>query len=300
MRLGGMLFRPETIAELDAIVPALDTYGLSAIVAPLALAEMSDDDARAFGQRARELDIVIAEAHYLVNLLVRDPQLRAERVLELRTLLRKADLMGCRGVIGFVGTIDPVDDIGKPHPYLFTDDCKREFREVVLSVLDGLELDACDYMVEGSPKSFFYRPEEIAEFMASISHPSFGFHLDQMNMVDQRSYFHTTELIDTTFDLLASYIRGVHLKDILWDWEFMFLKFDEVLIGDGVLDYATLLQHLSRLPPDMPALCEHLETEGEYAMNFARVHALAAAGDSPFVLCVPAESAAAPAGGASR
>jgi sugar phosphate isomerase/epimerase len=282
MRLGGMFHRPETIQELDSVVERLDTFGLSAVVAPKRLAEMSDNEAIAFGERAGELDIVIGEAHFLVNLLTRDEAARAKRIADLRHLLRKADLMGCYGVIGFVGTIDPVDNIGKPHPYLYTKECKQEFREVILSVLDGLELETCQYMVEGSPKSFFYSPEETAEFMASVDHPNFGLHLDQMNMVDQRSYFHTTDLINTTFALLRDWIRGCHLKDIRWDWEYMFLKFDEVLIGDGVLDYPTLLGHLSRLSPDMPTMCEHLETEGEYAINFARLHRLARAAGTSF------------------
>jgi sugar phosphate isomerase/epimerase len=283
MRLGGMLHSPESVEELDALVPAFDTYGLSAIAAPKRIAEMSDDEAVAFGQRAKELNVVVAEAHFLINLLTRDRDLRASRIAELRTLLRKADLMGCLGVIGFVGTIDPVDEIGKPHPYLFTEECKREFRDIVLTVLDGLDLTTCHYMLEGGPKSFFYAPEETAEFMASVSHPRFSLHLDQMNMVSQRSYFHTTELIDTTFKLLSPYIRGVHLKDIRWDWKYLFLKFDEVLIGDGVLDYPTLLRHLSKLPADTPTLCEHLETEGEYAINFSRLHKLARDNDLSFV-----------------
>jgi sugar phosphate isomerase/epimerase len=275
MRLGGILHRPDSIEELDSLVPTLDTYGLSAIGAPRRLADMSDDEVVAFAERAKELDIVIAEAHFLVNLLTRDADLRAARIGDLRHLLRKADLLGCFGVIGFVGTIDPIDQIGKPHPYLFTEDCKREFRDVVLTVLDGLELATCHYMVEASPKSFFYAPEAIAQFMATVSHPRFSLHLDQMNMVSQSSYFHTTELIDSTFELLSPYIRGAHLKDIRWDWEYLFLKFDEVLIGDGVLDYPTLLTHLSKLPIDTPTMCEHLAGEAQYAVNFARLQKLA-------------------------
>jgi hypothetical protein len=55
----------------------------------------------------------------------------------------------------------------------------------------------------------------------------------------------------------------------------MFMKFDEVLIGDGVLDYSTLLRHLDRLDPDLTCFCEHLHSEGLYAVNFARLHHLA-------------------------
>src|SRR5438105_168623 len=80
MRLGGMFHRPETIRELDSVVERLDTFGLSAVVAPKRLAEMSDDEAIAFGERARELDIVIGEAHFLVNLLTRAASSRVSKL----------------------------------------------------------------------------------------------------------------------------------------------------------------------------------------------------------------------------
>src|SRR6185369_3947015 len=97
----------------------------------------------------------------------------------------------------------------------------------------------------------------------------------QMNMVWPDTYFHTTELINTTFDLLAGYVAGVHFKDVLWDWSHMLMKFDEVPIGDGVLDYDTLLRRVLELDGEVLCFCEHLADEAEYALNFSRLHALA-------------------------
>ena len=52
----------------------------------------------------------------------------------------------------------------------------------------------------------------------------------------------------------------------------MFLKWDEVLIGEGVIDYATYLRRVAELPEDTPCFCEHIELETEHALNFARLH----------------------------
>jgi sugar phosphate isomerase/epimerase len=284
MRLGGTIFRPETVAELDGVTEALDTYGLSTIVGPKRVGAMNDRDAVDFGDRAEELDIVIGETHFLENLMTRDLATRAERIERLRVRLKKSDLMRSRGVIGFAGSASPVDYIGAPDRQNFSDEFKVELREVVLRVLDGLELNVTKLWFEANPNTFFYGPVEIAEFVRSIGHPLFGVHLDQMNMVSQATYFHTTELINTTFDLLGGHIGGAHLKDVRWDWQYgLLLKFDEVLIGDGTLDYPTLIGHLSKLDPDLPCICEHLATEAEYAVNFSRLHALADAAGSPFV-----------------
>jgi len=55
----------------------------------------------------------------------------------------------------------------------------------------------------------------------------------------------------------------------------MFLKWYEVRIGEGVMDYDTYLKKLATLDPDIPCYCEHFPNEGDYAISFARLHHLA-------------------------
>jgi sugar phosphate isomerase/epimerase len=283
MRLGGTsLYRPANLAELDAVTDALDVYGLSTVVAPERLDAMPDDEAIAYGERAAALDVVVGEAHYLMNLMTADEDARAQRIADLRTVLRKADLMGCRGVIAFAGTSHSSDSISAPHADNFTGGYSARFREVVLRVLDGLDLTVTKLALEANSNTFYYLPQDIAAFIGAVDHPSFSVHLDQMNMVDQFSYYDTTTLINTTFELLGEHIVGAHLKDIDLDWSRNFLHLDEVLIGDGVLDVTTLLGHLAALDRDLPCFCEHLDAEGDYAINFARLHHLAARLGHPF------------------
>ena len=272
MRLGGHCYVAERVDALDALCAKLDAHGLSAIPAPRCLADMSDEQCVAFGAEARSLGLVIGEAGMWRNLLTQDTDLRRQRIGTVRTMLEKADLMGCRCVVTLVGTKDPSDRVLAPHPYLYTADCKRELRDIVLRILDGLNLKTSRYVIEPWHNTFFYQPEEIREFIDGVDHPSFGLHLDQMNMVSQKDFYHTTELIDRTFDLLADAVGSVHLKDIRCDYRHMFLKWDEVLIGDGVLDYHAYLGRLASLPEDTPCFCEHLSEEADYILNFARLH----------------------------
>ena len=274
MRLGGF-FRPETIAELAAVGNDLDRHGLSAVVAPRRIAEMGDDEAVEFGELARSLGIVVGESIPNLNLMVRREETRSARIEALRAILRTSDLMECHASVILVGSVAAADAIAVPDPYMFTDACRREFREVVLRVLDDLDLRHTKLVIEPWPNSFFYKPEAILEFLESVDHPSVALHLDQMNMVGQDTYYDTTALINTTFDLLAGHIGGVHFKDMLWDWSHWLLKFDEVPIGDGVLDYDTYLRRLLELEGDVICFCEHLPGEPEYATNFSRLHELA-------------------------
>jgi sugar phosphate isomerase/epimerase len=274
MRLGGF-YSAERADQLEALCPALDRHGLSAIAAPSRLATMPDEECVAFGEAARGLGLVVGETGMWENLMTPDPELWRERIAWVRTLLRKADLMGCRCVITLVGSGHPSDAPLAPDAAMLTDAGARSFRAVVLRILDGLDLRTTRYGIEPWGNTFFYEPEAIAEFLSSVDHPSLGLHLDLVNMVDRRSYFDTGGLARRTFALLSDRIVGAHLKDLRWDFAHMVIKWDEVLVGDGVMDYAAYLGGLAELDPDLACFCEHLETEADYAESFVRVHAAA-------------------------
>jgi len=274
MRLGGF-FGAEDIKHLDGLCASLDANGLSAIQAPGAMTKMSDEQCAEFGEKARKLGMVVGEAGMWENLMTSDRDVQHRRIETVRTMLCKADVMGCHCVVTLIGTKDASDSGIAPHPYMYTEECKREFREIVLRILDGLDLKTTKYIIEPWHNTFFYQPEDIRAFIDRVGHPSFGLHLDQMNLVSQESYYKTTQLINKTFDLLADKVASVHLKDIRCDYRHMFLKLDEVYIGDGVMDYDTYLKRLSRLPADIPCYCEHMAKESEYVLNFERLHALA-------------------------
>lgn len=273
MRLGGY-FRANSLAELEPLCEQLDRYGLSAIHAPAGLAELSDEGCAAFGERARSLGLIVGEVGAGVNLMTADPEAQTARVAKVRQTLIKAEIMGCRSTIVLVGSRHPSDHFLAPHPYMYTEECKAEYRGILLRILDGLDLAATRLAIEPWPNTFFYQPEEIRAFIDSVGHPALALQLDQMNMVSHRDFFGTTGLIDRTFDLLADRVASVHLKDLRWDHGHMFLKWDEVDIGDGVMDYDTYLKRLARLPAETPCYCEHMATEADYALNFARLHQL--------------------------
>jgi sugar phosphate isomerase/epimerase len=193
-----------------------------------------------------------------------------------RSLLRKADLMRARCLLGFAGSAAPQDSISIPCAHNYTDAFMAELRELILRVLDGIELRFTNYGLEASPKTFFYGPERCAALVDAVDHPNFGVHLDLMNMVSQDTYFHTTELIERTFELLGDRIFAAHIKDISWDWDYQFLKFDECIVGDGVLDCSSYIGRLAQMDEDFPCMCEHLEVEQDYVVSFDRLHRLAA------------------------
>lgn len=274
MRLGGW-YSAERAEDLDALCDRLDAHGLSAIPAPNRIAEMPDDECVAFGEAARALGLVVGETGMWENLMTADPERRAQRIERVRTLLRKAERMGCRCVISLVGSGHPSDSMLAPDAAMLAEEGRRAFREVALRIVDGLDLERTCYAIEPWRTSFFYHPEDIAAFLDDVGHPSVRLHLDLVNMVGRRDYFDTAGLAERTFALLSDRISAAHLKDLRWDHDHMQIRWDEVLIGDGVMDHDAYLGGLARLAPDLPCFCEHLPTEAEYAESFAQLHRVA-------------------------
>jgi sugar phosphate isomerase/epimerase len=265
-------FGAERAEDLDKVAEKLDTYGLSSIAAPVYTGALSDDECIAFGEKAASLGLVISEVWFLNNLHAPTPELREQRVEEGRMLLRKADLMRARCLLGFAGSAHPDDRIGRSDPYNFTDGFKQDLRELVLRVLDGIELEHTKYGLEANTKTFYYGPEGCAELIQAVDHPNFGVHLDLANMVSPTNYWDTTTLVNTTFELLGDRIWAAHLKDVRIDDTYHGIKYDEVIVGDGNIDLPAYIGHLAKFDEDFPCMCEHLEKEEDYIVSFERLH----------------------------
>ena len=120
---------PESIHDFDDIIPQLDRYGLSVIGTPRGIEDWLPTDCVAFGERARELGIVVGEGSFGGNLRSADRQLVNQRIEALRRALQNADLVQSRTHHILVGTKDSSDFALAPHPYMYTDECKAELRE---------------------------------------------------------------------------------------------------------------------------------------------------------------------------
>ena len=274
MRLGGW-YSASSFDELDGICQKLDKHGLSVIVAPSSAIEWPNDQCKKYGQRVRDLNIIIGQWGMWENLMTENRELRNQRIKKVQTILTKADMMGVPCVVTHVGTRDPSDHSLAPHSWMYTDQCKVEFCNIVRKILDEVQLNTTHYIVKPWPNTFFFHLNAIREFIDLVDRPHFGVQFDPASMIDCNSFYKTTDLIHSAIDLLEDKILSIVLKDIKWDFHHTSIKWDEVPAGDGVMDFDTLIKRISRLPEDIPCLCEHLSAEKDYAENFRRLHALA-------------------------
>jgi len=266
---------------IDEIEEKASAYGLSAIRVPQEVydADASDEELIEYAERLRDAGFRICETGYVRSLIHADKDVRQERISEIREILRKADLMEVDWVCTVIGSRATFGDYPMlaPHSYNYTEDCREEIKQTCRQIFDGLNLDHTKFGLEPFPNSFFFEPEEIRAFFDDMDIPHLGFHCDIANMVDHRNYFHTTELIEETFELLGDEIIGIHLSEIRWDENHLHIKFDEPPEpGTGIMDFHTLLQKIDReLPKEQCCLVQHQPTEEQYAKAFPRIHTIA-------------------------
>jgi len=75
-------------------------------------------------------------------------------------------------------------------------------------------------------------------------------------VITPRQYWNTGALIRECFEKLGRFIVSCHAKDIVLHHQAA-LHFDEILPGEGQLDYRTYLSELDRLA-GVPLMLEHL------------------------------------------
>jgi sugar phosphate isomerase/epimerase len=206
--------------------------------------------------------VMIAEVGIWKNLITPDDATRRAHRAYAAELLAVADEVGAKCAVSYIGTYLAGSDYA-PHPKNMSDeafdDCVATVRELIDTVKPKRAKFALEMMQYSLPDSV----ENYRELILAVDRREFAAHLDPVNLVfTARQYFNTGALIRECFEKLGPWIASCHAKDIVLHHQAA-LHFDEIIPGDGKLDYRTVLGELDRFP-DVPLMLEHL-TDPDYA-----------------------------------
>lgn len=275
IRLGGNLDTagetdPGKLAEMHA------AFGYSAAYGP----EVPLSDTayiKAYREAFAARDIVIAEVGVWKNMIAPEDDIRKANFDFACERFAIADEVGALCCINFIGSVAPGLRRG-PHPDNLTkygfDLCVDTIRALIDTVKPKRTKFCLEMMQFLLPDS----PEIYLDILKAVDRPAFGVHLDPVNIVlTPRDYFKTGALIRRCFEMLGPWVVSCHAKDIVLV-DKLALHFDEVIPGQGNLDYGAFLTAISELPRDVPLMLEHLQP-GEYAVARDHIAAVAKAND---------------------
>ncbi len=264
MRLGGNVFYNGTDPQEYAIAHVKKGFG--AALCPDWIRQDDPVKLNEFKQVMKEYDIRIAEVGAWCNPMHPDKAEAESKIQYMISRLQLAEELEAATCVNILGTKQTGYWCG-PHKDCYTEEFFEEAVETVQRIIDAVKPVHTKLSFEMMPYVFLDSPQEYLRFLKAVDREAAGVHLDICNIMNcPRRFYGNTEFIKETFALLKDKIVTMHLKDIAMDENSLTVAFKEVLLGTGGMDYVTLMQEISKLPVDTPAMLEHLETEKEYAM----------------------------------
>jgi sugar phosphate isomerase/epimerase len=264
IRLGGPVFTKDE--DPRAIARAHREAGYRAAYCPTV--ELKDSARiREIADAFEQEDVWIAEVGAWCNLIGPDEAERKKNIDYVCERLALADEIGALSCVDFIGSVAPNPPHNhpfEPHPDNLSDRGFELAVETVRHIIDTVKPKRAKFCLEFMQWVLPDSPESCLDLIRAVDRPQFGAHLDPVNIIlSPRQYFNNGDLIQRCFELLGPWIIGGHAKDIKLRNE-LALHFDEVIPGQGYLNYAVYLRELNKLNKDMPLMLEHLQTEAEY------------------------------------
>lgn len=232
------------------------------------------DELNAYVTAARANDIHISEVGAWSNPISRDDKVRREAIEYCKKRLTLAESIAANCCVNIAGSRGEQWD--GPDPDNFTDDTFALIVDTTREIIDAVKPRRTVFALEMMPWVFPDSADSYVALIQAIDRPGFGVHFDPVNIVSSpRVYYRIGEMIREFFAKLGPYIRNCHAKDIKLRGQ-LTVHLDEVIPGQGVLDYRTFLTELNKLHPDVSLIIEHLHTNEDYAQAAAYIRKTAA------------------------
>jgi sugar phosphate isomerase/epimerase len=171
-------------------------------------------------------------------------------------LLSIAESIGCLNVVACTGGFG--NGIG-PHPRNRSQKSWDLLKETCLLIAEEAEQKKlrARVMLELVYTSAIWSPSVLTRFVDEINSPNVQGHMDIANCLTWDNIYDHADFIRESFCVLGSRIHSAHIKDVA-PIESYFPGLEERGVGDGVMDFRCYLTCLSQMPPDFPALIEHM------------------------------------------
>ena len=259
MRFGAPIFDKYENAEEWATVHK--KYGYNAAYCPINDKEqlhLKDEYIRA----CEKYDIIIAEVGAWSNPMSLDADNKKAAIEHCQNRLYVADEMGANCCVNIAGNLGESWD-GHSAKNL-TETAFDAIVETTREIIDAVKPKRTYYTLEMMPWMYPYDDDTYIALIKAIDREHFAVHLDIANTINSPlRYYSIPKIIKDCFAKLGGYLKSIHVKDITMT-QGMTTHINEIILGKGNFDYATLIGEVKKLNADIPLMLEHLATKEEY------------------------------------
>ena len=279
MRLGATISSYFNDPDPEKYVAECQKWGYRSAPCP-AVRLVERDKIRAIDTAFSRAGISIGEVQAWVSALDPHPDVRRQNRALIVESLTIADELNAACCVTVAGTLDDRSDIASdtPHPDNFKSSTFDAVVEWVRNVLRDARPRRAKLALEMSPWTPLDGPDAYVQIIKAVDDPAIAVHLDPSNAVlNPRTFWSTTDLINRCFDLLGRWVVSCHAKDLYYGSvvQLRHVNFVEVVPGRGVLDYRTFLRRAEDISPDLPVIMEHLPGPEDYSQGAAYIRGVA-------------------------
>ncbi|MDU0359262.1 sugar phosphate isomerase/epimerase family protein [Rhizobium sp. 25PS6] len=200
---------------------------------------ITEAQARAVGEAARESGVEIVAVSGTFNMIHPDPAVREVGLRRLATLAERCADMSTSLITLCTGTRDPVDQ-WKAHADNDTPEAWQDLLGAMGAAIEIAERYDVDLGIEPELANVVNSAEKAYRLIAALKSPRIKIVLDPANLFEVATLDEQRSIVSSAIDLLADWIVMAHAKDRNPDGSF-------ATAGKGVLDCAHYLGRLKAI-----------------------------------------------------
>jgi sugar phosphate isomerase/epimerase len=208
-----------------------------------------------------ESDLEICQANGWYEALVNpDDEIRAEGVRGLQALTRIGRMVNAPTTYVRPGGVNP-----RGHWYAHPDNHSVQTFDRLVDSLKKVgrvaQAEGMILAIEGHVLSPLDSPQRIRDVLDAVASPALKFNTDPVNFIGTVKDVHDTrQILNQLFDMVGPDTVAGHAKDVTI-LDALVVHIEEVLIGNGTLDYSLFLTRFQEFNPDGYLMVEHLPDE---------------------------------------
>jgi len=224
-------------------------------------------------------DIMLAEVGYWDNIMDLDPDTRARHREAVAEALVIAEEVGARCAVDIFGSYCRGNGNSKHTARNFSAEAFEDAVNTARYFIDLVKPKNAYFCYEIFPFSVVDSPDSIEKLLWAVDRKQFGVHLDLVNLINcPRAYWNNADIIRECVRRFGNRIVAAHVKDIKMKEPSISVILEEVVAGEGIIDFGVFAKSLNDLPQEIPFMMEHLANDAEYeraARNIREKAALA-------------------------
>ncbi len=194
------------------------------------------------------------------SIVTPDARVREAGIRAACEIVRLGALMGVDS-IGMRPTSMSTVGPWSPHPANYHTETEVRLIDSLKQIASAAAHDQIPIALECHVLTTLHSPTVIRRVLDAVNSPWLNINFDPVNFVgDLHSAYDLTTLLNHLFDTLGHLAVSAHIKDVVVEDDLV-VHIREALLGEGLMDFDTLLTRFEALTPESYAFIEHLPPE---------------------------------------